>query len=181
MSLLTSWCELRCYNRMPVDLAIDVGAVAAAVRACASARSLAGRTAADTGVAGAELAGGGAVLLVARVAAAVLAAVLALGARRAVGTALAATTGDLAGLAGGALVGGGDDLGGEVEVLAEVVEALRGERVEVPLPAELRLDEALGGERLARLDDLQVGDLELRVLDLKVLGATITPSLNREL
>lgn len=43
----------------------------------------------------------------------------------------------------------GHDLGGEVEPLAEVVEALGGEGVVVPLPGEAGLQVAAGGERLA--------------------------------
>jgi hypothetical protein len=45
----------------------------------------------------------------------------------------------------------GNNLGGEVEPLAEVVETLGGEGVVVPLPAEAGLDEAAGGQRLASL------------------------------
>jgi len=52
-------------------------------------------------------------------------------------------------------VGLRDDLGGEVEPLAEVVETLRGEGVVVPLPRELGLEVAAGGEGLAGLDDLK--------------------------
>lgn len=51
-------------------------------------------------------------------------------------------------------VGGGDNLGGEVEPLAEVVKTLGGEDVVVVLPRELGLDEAAGVQRLASLDDL---------------------------
>jgi hypothetical protein len=51
-------------------------------------------------------------------------------------------------------VGGRDDLGGEVEPLAEVAEAGLSQGVVVVLPRELGLDVAAGGERLARLDDL---------------------------
>ena len=47
-----------------------------------------------------------------------------------------------------------DDLGGEVEPFAEVVEALGGQGVVVPLPRELRLEVAAGGEGLAGLDHL---------------------------
>jgi hypothetical protein len=43
-------------------------------------------------------------------------------------------------------VGLGNDLGREMEPLAEVVEALRGEGVVVPLPAEAGLDVAAGGQ-----------------------------------
>ena len=46
-------------------------------------------------------------------------------------------------------VGLGNNLGREVEPLAEVVEALRGEGVVVELPREAGLQVAAGGERLA--------------------------------
>ena len=48
--------------------------------------------------------------------------------------------------------------------LAEVVNALGGEDVVVPLPGELGLDEALGGQALHSLDDLEVRHIELLVL-----------------
>lgn len=48
----------------------------------------------------------------------------------------------------------GHDLSGEMEPFAEVVEALGGEGVVVPLPAELGLEVAAGGEGLAGFDDL---------------------------
>jgi hypothetical protein len=51
-------------------------------------------------------------------------------------------------------VGLGNDLGWEVEPLAEVVEALWGEGVVVPLPRELGLEVAARGQGLAGLDDL---------------------------
>lgn len=51
-------------------------------------------------------------------------------------------------------VGGGDNLGGEVEPLAQVVKTLGGEGVVVVLPGELGLDVAAGVQRLAGLDDL---------------------------
>lgn len=51
-------------------------------------------------------------------------------------------------------VGGGDNLGGEVQPLAEVVQTLGGEGVVVVLPRELGLDVAAGVQRLASLDDL---------------------------
>ena len=54
-------------------------------------------------------------------------------------------------------VGLGNDLGREVEPLAEVVKTLRGEGVVVPLPGELGLEVAAGGQGLASLDDLLVG------------------------
>lgn len=61
-------------------------------------------------------------------------------------------------------------LAGQVEVLAEVLETFVGEGVEVPLPAELGVDVTARGERLARLDDLEVRNVKLGVLDLEVLG-----------
>jgi len=51
-------------------------------------------------------------------------------------------------------VGGGDNLGGEVQPLAQVVKTLGGEGVVVVLPRELGLDVAAGVQRLASLDDL---------------------------
>ena len=50
----------------------------------------------------------------------------------------------------------GDDLGGEVKPFAQVVEALGGQGVVVPLPGELGLEVAAGGEGLAGFDDLEV-------------------------
>lgn len=47
---------------------------------------------------------------------------------------------------------------------AEVVEALIGEGVVVPLPRELGLDESPGRQALHGLDDLQVDDIEVLVL-----------------
>lgn len=58
----------------------------------------------------------------------------------------------------------GDDLGGEVQPLAEVVEALGGQGVVVVLPRELGLDIAAGGERLASLDDKEVLGVDVGVL-----------------
>lgn len=58
-------------------------------------------------------------------------------------------------------VGSGDDLSGEVEPLAEVVETLGGEGVVVVLPRELGLDVAARGQRLASLDDIKVADAGL--------------------
>jgi hypothetical protein len=58
-------------------------------------------------------------------------------------------------------VGLRDDLGGQVEPFAKVVETLRSQGVVVPLPGELSLEVATGGERLACLDNLhgrQYGD-----------------------
>lgn len=51
-------------------------------------------------------------------------------------------------------VGLRNDLSREVEPLAEVVETLGGEGVVVPLPGELGLEVAAGGQGLASLDDL---------------------------
>lgn len=51
-------------------------------------------------------------------------------------------------------VGSGDNLGGKVQPLAEVVQTLGGEGVVVVLPRELGLDEAPGVQGLASLDDL---------------------------
>jgi hypothetical protein len=67
-------------------------------------------------------------------------------------------------------VRGRDDLGGKVEPLAQVVEALGGHGVVVVPPAVLRLDEAARGQGLHGLDDEQVLGLDGRVLDLVVLG-----------
>lgn len=61
----------------------------------------------------------------------------------------------------------GDDLRRKVEELSEVVKTLGSEGVVVVLPRELGLDEALGGERLHGLDDLEVLD----VGDLRVSGS----------
>jgi hypothetical protein len=61
-------------------------------------------------------------------------------------------------------VGGGDDLGGEVKPFAEVVETLGGEGVVVVLPAELGLDVAARGQRLASLDDKEVLGVDVGVL-----------------
>lgn len=63
-----------------------------------------------------------------------------------------------------------DDLGGEVEPLSEVVEALGGHGVVVVPPAVLGLDEAARSQGLHRLDDEQVLGLDGGVLDLVVLG-----------
>ena len=69
-------------------------------------------------------------------------------------------------------VGGRDNLSGEVKPFAEVVETLRGQGVVVPLPGELGLDVAAGGERLARLDDEEVLGVDVGVLgEVEVLGS----------
>jgi hypothetical protein len=51
-------------------------------------------------------------------------------------------------------VGGGDNLGGEVQPLAEVVETLGSQGVVVVLPRELGLDETARVQGLKSLDDL---------------------------
>ena len=62
------------------------------------------------------------------------------------------------------LKGGGDNLDGEVEVLAKVLNALVGDVPVVPLPAELLLDVAAGAEGLHGLDHLKVGNVKSVVL-----------------
>jgi hypothetical protein len=49
----------------------------------------------------------------------------------------------------------GNDLGGEVEPFAEVVETFWGQGVVVPLPRELSFDIAAGVKGLESLDDLR--------------------------
>jgi hypothetical protein len=66
--------------------------------------------------------------------------------------------------ADGLLEGGGEDLRGQVEVLAQVLDTLIGQGVVVVLPRELGLDILLGVQGLESLDDLQVGDIDLIVL-----------------
>jgi len=61
-------------------------------------------------------------------------------------------------------VGLGDDLSGQVEPLAEVVETLGGEGVVVVLPREAGLDVAAAGQRLASLDDVKVLGVDVAVL-----------------
>lgn len=61
-------------------------------------------------------------------------------------------------------VGGGDDLGGEVQPLAKVVETLGGKGVVVVLPGELGLDVAAGGQGLQGLDDVEVLGVDVGVL-----------------
>lgn len=51
-------------------------------------------------------------------------------------------------------VGLRDNLGGEMEPFAQVVETFGGQGVVVPLPRELGLEVAARGEGLAGLDDL---------------------------
>ena len=57
----------------------------------------------------------------------------------------------------------------QVQPLAQVVETLGRQGVVVPLPAELGLEEAARGERLAGLDDEEVLGVDLAVLALEVL------------
>jgi hypothetical protein len=58
----------------------------------------------------------------------------------------------------------GHDLSGQVKPLAKVVETLGGEGVVVVLPRELGLDIAARGQRLARLDNVQVLGVDVVVL-----------------
>ncbi len=51
-------------------------------------------------------------------------------------------------------VGGWDNLGGEMEPFAEIIEAFRSQGVIVPLPRKLGLEIATGCKRLASFDDL---------------------------
>jgi hypothetical protein len=78
---------------------------------------------------------------------------------------------------------GGDNFGGQVKPVApslislirirerelhtpftEVFDTFSGKDVVIPLPRELSLDEALGGQALHRLDDLQIGYVEFFML-----------------
>lgn len=99
-------------------------------------------------------------LLVALLTTTVSALTVATGAAASAGTTLAAvsiTAHHAARWGVGALlldVGLRDDFWGQVQPLAEVVEAFGSEGVVVPLPRELRLQVAAGGEGLAGLDDL---------------------------
>lgn len=61
-------------------------------------------------------------------------------------------------------VGSRDNLSGEMEPFAEVIETLWGESVVVVLPAELSLDVSAGGEGLASLDDVEVLGVNVVVL-----------------
>lgn len=61
-------------------------------------------------------------------------------------------------------VGTGNDLGGQVKPFAQVVETLWGQSVVKVLPRELSLDITTGAERLARLDDIEVLGIDVRVL-----------------
>jgi hypothetical protein len=62
------------------------------------------------------------------------------------------------------LEGCGEDLGRQVEVLAQVLNTGIGQSVVVVLPRELGLDVLLRVQGLKSLDDLQVGDIQLVVL-----------------
>lgn len=102
--------------------------------------------------------------------------------RSAVGTLSASTRADGSGTrsTGSLLVGGGDNLGREMEPrttlenssiaylsyspLAEVLNTLGSQDVIVPLPGELSLDETAGGQALESLDDLKVRHIEFLVL-----------------
>lgn len=69
----------------------------------------------------------------------------------------------------GSLEGGGDNLRGQVQVLAQVVDAFIGQVPVVVAPAELLLHVALRLERLQGTDDKEIGDLaEGRVETLRV-------------
>ena len=61
-------------------------------------------------------------------------------------------------------VGGRNNLGGQVQPFAEVVETLGGQGVVVVLPGELGLDIAPGVQGLARLDDKKVLGVDIGVL-----------------
>jgi hypothetical protein len=61
-------------------------------------------------------------------------------------------------------VGRGNDLGGKVKPLAEVVETLGSQGVVVVLPRELGLDQAAAVEALHGLDHVEVLDRDLGVL-----------------
>jgi hypothetical protein len=58
----------------------------------------------------------------------------------------------------------GHDLSRQVEPFTEVVETLRCEGVVVPLPRELSLEVAPGGERLAGLDHEEILGVDFAVL-----------------
>lgn len=62
-----------------------------------------------------------------------------------------------------------DDILGQSQELTQVLYALVGEVVVVPLPVENLLDVALGGERLHEHHNLKVGDVELISVLLGVL------------
>mmetsp|Transcript_2475 Transcript_2475/g.6261 ORF Transcript_2475/g.6261 Transcript_2475/m.6261 type:complete len:208 (-) Transcript_2475:50-673(-) len=66
--------------------------------------------------------------------------------------------------AGGLLQGGGHHLGGQVEVLAQEVNAGVRQKPVVVAPGKALGDQLPGLEALHELDDLQVGHIQLRVL-----------------
>ena len=112
---------------------------------------------ATTGELRVESTRGTTLLLLAILTTAVATLAVATGATTSTTTALAVTTEHAARGSVRALlldVGLGDDLGGEVQPLAEVVKTLGGEGVVVPLPGELGLEVAAGSQGLASLDDL---------------------------
>lgn len=57
-----------------------------------------------------------------------------------------------------------DDLVGEVQPLPEIFNTFRSQNVVIPLPRELGLNEAPGGQALHGLDNLKVGDIKLFML-----------------
>jgi len=61
-------------------------------------------------------------------------------------------------------VGCRNDLSGEVEPFAKVVESLGGQGVVVVLPRELGLEVVAGGERLASFDHVEVLGVDLKML-----------------
>lgn len=67
---------------------------------------------------------------------------------------------------GGLQSGQGQDAFGDVEFLSQEVDTFVGQGVVVVLPRELGLDEALRGQRLQRLDDIQVAGVDFFVLGL---------------
>lgn len=141
---------------------------------------------ATTGELGVEATRGTTLLLLAILTAAVATLAVATGATTSTTTALAVTTEHAARGSVRALlldVGLGDDLGGEVQPLAEVVKTLGGEGVVVPLPGELGLEVAAGSQGLASLDDLEEEsqhcaqfwyDLSRRITYVEVLGVNVT-------
>ena len=120
---------------------------------CLRSRSSTTSTSKATTELGLELARGSALRLLASVTAAVatLAVATVTAGSTAATTALAVTAEHTPGRSRALLldVGLGDDLSGQVEPLAEVVETLGGEGVVVVLPREAGLDVAAAGQRLA--------------------------------
>jgi hypothetical protein len=58
----------------------------------------------------------------------------------------------------------GNDLDGEVEVLAQVLDTTVSQVVVVVLPGETDRDKTTGLQRLESLDDVQVRDIDVTVL-----------------